>query len=263
MNLCTWKRVLHCATFLLVGLLLGSCGGKKLVLDPKTKSDSELYQMGQDFMKTKDYEKARDAFRVVFDNFPKSDYRILAKLGIADSYFQEGSITNYILATQEYQDFISLFPFSPKACYAQLQIGMCYFKQVEKPDRDQTNSRKALEEYRKVVDNYPDCEHYREAYDYLLKCYSRLAEHEYVIAHFYQRTGKPQAAVDRLKGILKAYPEPVLQPKFYFALGRSLQELQQFSESCSYYGILLEKWPNSEFTNDAKESSSKVCKQSS
>src|SRR5262249_3793773 len=144
----------------------------------------------------------------------------------------------------------------------QLQIGMCYYQQLEKPDRDQSNTRKALEEFRKVVDNYPDCEQYKTAYDYLIKCYTRLAEHEYMIAHFYQRTGRHQAAVDRLKGILKTYPESVHSAKIYYALGHSLEILHQNSESCSYFGMLLEKWPNSEYSQDAKSSSAKVCKQS-
>jgi outer membrane protein assembly factor BamD len=256
------KKITHFVILLAVGLLLNSCGPKKVSLDPKTKSDSQLYQIGVNALKNKDYQKARDAFRVVFDNFPKSDYRILAKLAYADAYYQEGGISNFILAAQEYQDFISLFPFSPKACYAQLQTGMCYFQQFEKPDRDQTNTKKALDEFRKVVDNYPNCEQYKQAQEYVIKSYSHLAEHEYIIAHFYQRTGKHQAAVDRLKGILKDYPESVYQPKMYYALARSLEHIRQNSESCTYYQTLVQKWPKSEFSADAKAASARVCKSS-
>jgi len=245
---------------LIVFSSLTACGGKKLGLDPKNHSDSELYEVGLKYLKDEDYEKAREAFKVVFENFPKSDYRILAKLGYADSYFQQESEANYLLAIQEYQDFISLFPFSPKACYAQLQIGMCYYGMVEKPDRDQTNTRRALDEFRKVVDTYPDCEQYQQAYDHLLKCYSRLAEHEFLIAQFYQKTGRHGAAVDRIKGLLKAYPESIYQAKFYFVLAHSLQELGQSSESCAYYELLLGKWPQTEFTSDAQEEKAKVCR---
>ena len=81
--------------------------------------------------------------RLVFDNFPKSEYRILAKLGYAESFYKEGGDGNWILAISEYQDFITQFPFSPKAAYAQYQIGACYYQMMEKPDRDQTNTRKA------------------------------------------------------------------------------------------------------------------------
>src|SRR5262249_7876138 len=159
-------------------------------LDPNKKSDSELYQLGQQYMEKKDYSKARDAFKVVFENFPKSDNRILAKLGYADAYYKEGGDANWLLAISEYQDFISLFPFSPKAEYAQTMIGMCYYKMMEKPDRDQTNSKKAVDEFRKVVDNYPNGQYYKEAYAKLVECYGRLAQHDYLIARYYDRTGK-------------------------------------------------------------------------
>ena len=239
-------------------VIVAACGEKKVSLDPKAQSDKQLYEIGLNHLKEEHYEQAREAFRVVFDNFT-SEYRILAKLGYADSYFQQSTEPNYLLAIQEYQDFISLFPFSQKACYAQLQIGNAYFKMVEKPDRDQTTTRKALDEYRKVVDNYPNCEHYKQAYENLVHCYALLAEHEFLIARFYQKTGKHGASVDRLKGILKAYPESVYQPKFYYHLAESLQELAQYNESCSYYNTLLEKWPSSEFTGDAQSAKTEVC----
>jgi outer membrane protein assembly factor BamD len=247
---------------ILLLLILGivSCGPKKVTIDPKTKTDAEIYQMGQDFTKKKDYDKAREAYRTVFESFPQSDYRIPAKLGIADSYFSESREANWLLAYQEYQDFISLFPFSPKACYAQLRMGQSYFRMSEKPDRDQSNTKKATEEFRKVVDNYPNCEQYKEAYDNLLKAYLRLAEHEYGIGFYYHRTHRNGAAVDRIKGLLKTYPESVYQPKYYFTLAQSLEKLEQFSESCTYYNTLIEKWPQSEYASKAKEGRTRVCK---
>jgi len=246
------------ALILIFGAL--SCGPKKVLIDPKTKTDAEIYQIGLDYMKHKDYDKAREAFRTVFESFPQSDYRIPAKLGIADSYYSESSEANWLLAYQEYQDFISQFPFSPKACYAQLRMGQCYLRMSEKPDRDQTNTRKASEEFHKVIDNYPNCEQYKEAYDDLLKSYSRLAEHEYVIGFYYHRTNRDGATVDRIKGLLKTYPESIYQPKYFYTLAQALQKLEQDAESCTYYNTIIEKWPESDYARKAKEARARVCK---
>jgi outer membrane protein assembly factor BamD len=245
---------------LLLAWLPVACGGKKINLDPKKMSDKQLYETGLAEMKKGDYAQARDALKIVYESFPQSEYRILARIEYADSYYKEGGMANYILAIQEYQDFISLFPFSPKAEYAQFMVGMCYYQMIEKPDRDQTQTRKALDEFRKVVDTYPNGQYYHKAYEYLLKCYSHLAEHEYLIARYYERTGRYQAAIDRLKGLLKAYPESVHEPKFIYSLAHSLQELHQFNESCTLYDQLLQKWPTSELAGDAKENKVKVCK---
>ncbi|PWT90134.1 MAG: hypothetical protein C5B54_07700 [Acidobacteria bacterium] len=246
---------------ILFALPFVSCHHKKKesIFDVGKKSDSELYQLGQQYMAKKNWPKARDTFKVVFENFPKSDYRILSKLAYADCYYKEGGDANYLLAITEYQDFISLFPFSPKAEYAQFQVGMSYYHMMERADRDQTNTHKALDEFRKVLDNYPKGEHYQEAYDKLLSCYTRLADHDYGIAHYYERTGKYGAAVERVKALLKAYPEAVHSSAHYYTLAHSLEELRQYPESCSYYAKILEKWPKSDEASNAKSHESKVC----
>ena len=205
------KMKLKITAVLISTLILFACGPKNLEFDPSKQTDSQIYQQGEKLLEEEDYVKAREAFRVVFDNFPQSDYRILAKLGYANSYYLEGDASSFILAATEYQDFISLFPFSPKAAYAQFQIGMCYFQMAEKPDRDQTNTRKALEELRKVVDNYPNSDYYKPAYEKLIETYSLLAEHEYYIARYYSRTGKPKAVIERLKGLIKDLPRNRIQ----------------------------------------------------
>jgi len=236
-----------------------SCGPKKFDLDPKKNSDKQIYEAGVEYLKKGDNAQAREAFKTVFENFPKSDYRILAKIAYADSYYKEGTDANYLLAINEYQDFISLFPFSPKAEYAQVQIGMCYYHMMEKPDRDQTNTKKALEEFKKGTENYPKGSYYRSAYNRMMDCYSRLAEHDFLIARFYYRTSKYQASVDRLKDLLKTYPSAIYQPKYYYFLASALEKSNQSKESCSYFATLLEKWPTSEFTKDARSSQAKIC----
>jgi outer membrane assembly lipoprotein YfiO len=249
---------------LVFGILLltvVSCAKKPMRLDPSKQTDQQIYQMGVGDLKDKNYAKAREAFRTVFESFPKSDLRIDAKIGIGDSYFREGGTANFLLAIQEYQDFVSLFPFSPKAEYAQLQTGLCYSKMVEKPDRDQTNTRKALDEFKKVVDNYPNGAYFDKATEELKATYSRLADHEYMIAQFYARTGKHAAAIDRLKGLLKSFPESIYKPEYYYDLAGQLKELGEDAESCSYYGMLIEKWPNSGYAVKAEKSRPEVCRQ--
>lgn len=247
-----------CLAMLLASSIF-SCSAHQGDLDPAKQSDSQLYQIGVQALKEGDKLQARQAFKVVFDSFPKSEYRILAKLGYADSFYYEGNDPNYLIAIQEYQDFISLFPFSPKAEFAQFQIGMCYFNMTEKPDRDQTNTRKALEEFKKVTDNYPKGSYYKNAYDKIIETYSRLAEHDFLIGKFYQRTGRLHAAVERYKGILSSFPEKVYQPHYYYHLAQSLEEMGQTKEACTYYSQLLEKWATSEFTSDAQPAKARVC----
>ena len=72
--------------------------------------------------------------------YPDSVYASKAKLGIADSYFRDKDSASLIMAAAEYQEYVNLYPYSPDAVYAKHQIGMCYFKQMKKPERDQPNT---------------------------------------------------------------------------------------------------------------------------
>lgn len=252
------KKNLIC---LWVFLLTLACAHKQAPLDATRQSDTEIYQIGLKHMEAKDYEKAREAFKVVFDNFPKSENRILAKIEYADSYFFEGTDASFLLAIQEYQDFISLFPFSPKAEYAQFQIGVCYFHMTEKSDRDQTNTHKSVEEFRKVLDNYQNGQYFQQATDRLVVCYGKLADHEFQIARYYLHTSRYLAAVDRIKAMFQTYPESVQKAEHYMVIAEALEKGKQEAESCAYYDKVVQKWPQSEQVKDAKEGMQRVCRE--
>jgi len=150
------KKYARALTISLLCIIISfGCGGKKTEISPDVaSSDEALFKLGEKFIK-KDPEKARLYFRQVIDSFPKSFYAQQAKLAIADSYFKKGDEGNMILAASEYREFISLFPYSPSAPHAQYQIAMTYYKKVLKPGRDQTKTRQALAEFKKVLTNYP------------------------------------------------------------------------------------------------------------
>ena len=135
---------------ILIGL---DCRKKEAALSPDiSSSDEALYKLGEEYLE-KDVEKARLYLRQVIDSFPKSFYAQRAKLAIADSYFSKGDEGSMIIASSEYREFISLFPLSPSAAYAQYQIGMTFYKKVLKPGRDQTRTKQALVELKKVISN--------------------------------------------------------------------------------------------------------------
>jgi len=59
-------------------------------------------------------------------------------------------------AIQAYKDFGIFFPMMEEAAYAQLQVAMTHYKQMEKPDRDRTHVRAAEEEFQVFLSKYPN-----------------------------------------------------------------------------------------------------------
>src|SRR5207245_2892824 len=110
---------------------------------------------GQKALEKHQYEAARQHFKRIIDGFPQSEYGPAARLALGDSYFQEGGTASYILAVAGYREFLTIYPSHPRSDYAQFQIGECYFKQRNSPDRDQTPTHNALEEYQRLLELYP------------------------------------------------------------------------------------------------------------
>ena len=88
------------------------------------------------------YTEAVETFQSIIDNYPYSEYAILAELAIADSYFEE---EKYEEALSYYRDFADLHPQNEKVPYAIYRSALCHARRVESPIRDQTATRQALD----------------------------------------------------------------------------------------------------------------------
>lgn len=230
-----------------------ACKKKTLQIDPEiASSDEALFRTGEQFIK-KDPEKARLYLRQVIDSFPKSFYAQRAKLAIADSYFHQGDEGSMILAASEYRDFITTFPLSPSAPYAQHQIALSYFKKTLKPGRDQTKTEQALLEFKRLITDYPLSDEAKEAREKVKVCEEYLAAHTLSIGKLYYKRRAYPAAISRLKDILTNYPTYSGLDQVFFVLGDSYFKMDQIEESVPYYTKLISDYPESKFTKKAQE----------
>jgi outer membrane protein assembly factor BamD len=237
-----------------------NCGKKDTELTPEVaSSDEALFKLGEKYQK-KDPEKARLYFRHVIDSFPKSFYAQQAKLAIADTYFRKGDEGSMILASSEYREFIQLFPYSPRAAYAQYQIGMTYYKKVLKPGRDQTKTRQALAEFKKVITNYPLSEEAKSAQEKIEDCEERLAEHNSEIGRFYYKRSAFRAATDRLTEIITTFPNYSKMDEVYFYLADSYFKWNKVDQSIPYFTKLITDFPKSKYAEKAQKKMSEINK---
>src|SRR3954451_18807284 len=119
-------------------------------------------------------------------------------LRVADTYYEQGDAVNLVEAQYKYRDFINRYPGSDRADYAMLQIAMCSYKQMERPDRDQQKTREASEKFRDMIAAFPRSALRPEADKRYQDVLDRLAKHEHMIARFYIKRRSYNAAVQRL-----------------------------------------------------------------
>lgn len=198
--------------FLLGAALLLAAGCKnKSVKNPLASVDSKqpdkvLFDRAMGAMQSRKYDVARLSLQTLINTYPDSEFVARAKLAIGDSWYAEGGSAAYAQAENEYKDFITFFPNMPEAAEAQLRVADIHFKQMEKADRDYTHAKRAEDEYRQVLLQYPDSKLADQARVRLLEVQEVLADREYRIGRFYYMRGSWAAAIARLKSVTDTYP---------------------------------------------------------
>ncbi|MEW6387278.1 MAG: outer membrane protein assembly factor BamD [Thermodesulfobacteriota bacterium] len=171
---------------------------------PEDKPPETMAQEGIKQLKKKNYLDAIDTFEKLRDRYPYSDQAMLAQIKLADAYFYQ---KKYDEALQAYKDFEKLHPTNPAVPYCIYRQGLCYYRQRSTIDRDQTFTLKALEEFRRLKQKYPQDENVPKAEKFFSQCRSDLAEHEYYVATFYFKTKHYAASLERFQILAQEYPE--------------------------------------------------------
>lgn len=213
----------------------------------------QVFQLGEDQFAKKKYQRARQYYSHVYETFPNDPLGRRALLRVADTYYQQGDAVNLVEAQYKYRDFINRYPGSDRADYAMLQIAMCSFKQMERPDRDQQKTREALEKFNDVLKTYPRSPLRPEMDKRVQDVLDRLARHDHIIATFYIKRHSFNAAVQRLNGIVEAYPNYAERDGVFYDLGVALSGLGRTAEARLYFERVLSEFPQSTYAGKAKQ----------
>ncbi len=168
--------------------------------------DKQLYDKAMVAINKGHYEVARLDLQTMLSTYPDSEYQMRAKLAFADSWYREGGSGALAQAETEYHDFIIFFPNAPEAAEAQMRIGDIYFKQMDRPDRDYTKVVHAQDEYRNMLNQYPDSALIPEAKQKLREVQEVLGQRETGIGDHYARHENWVAAIARYQTVVDTYP---------------------------------------------------------
>jgi outer membrane protein assembly factor BamD len=270
----------HNSKVLFLALLLTltvACTNKKSV-NPlanvgSKQPDKVLFDRAMDAMKHNRFDVARMTLQTLINTYPDSEFVARAKLAVADSWYAEGGSTAMQQAEIEYKDFRTFFPNMPEAAEAQLKVANIHYEEMEKPDRDYTHAMKAEEEYRALIQDYPDSKLVPRAKQRLREVQEVLAEREFEIGKFYYLRLAYPAAIARLKTLVDRYPLYSGADQALFLLGQSYEaEINairkngrigevtkgkliedQTKQAAEAYGRIIRRYPAMDRAVDAKE----------
>ena len=201
---------------------------------------------------------AEPAFEEVKRKYPYSRFAALSELRAADCRYRQGK---YAEAIQSYQQFIRYHPSHEEVPYAHFQVATGHFEQtpsdwlLEPPayERDQRFTRDALRLLRRFILNYPEHPLVARAQQLVTQSVELLADHELYVANFYLDRDAPEAAVGRLRTLLRSYSGASQAPDALLLLGRTYRTLERTSEAQTAYRELLTRFPKSAQAERARE----------
>lgn len=231
---------------LLLIILTAGCSGKS---QPTPEQDAmKSFKSAERLLEQGLWEDAINAWEQVRDSYYTPELSMLAELKIADTYFIS---ERYSEAALSYKEFLRRYPDDFRAPTVLFRLGQSYYRQILSRDRDQTNTRQALNTFEEFLSRYPDDPNADQAAQLALRARTRLADHEVYVGRFYLQRKEYQAAIQRLESILDTFPDYYFRDEALFFLGRAYIGVGKTDQAQQVLEQLVEDFPTSDYRDNA------------
>jgi outer membrane protein assembly factor BamD len=196
------------------------------------------------------YQDAIDKFQDIIDNYPYSEYAVLAELRIADAHFAQ---QRWDEALNYYRDFAQLHPDHEKVPYTMLRTALCHERQSEKSVRDQTQTREAVAALDQLILYYPNAAETAEAEELWKKLRRKLAKQALTVGDFYFEREEYQSAANRYRSVIDEFPGLGLDADALYKLGLAYSRMNRDDDARELFEVILENYPASNIADAARD----------
>jgi outer membrane protein assembly factor BamD len=211
----TFPAGLTCVLFAAALVTASGCSGFLRPAPTPLLPPDELYSQGESFLEKKQYLEARESFRKIVERHPNSNYAPRARFLIGEAFYREPEFDK---AIKEFEIFLAFYPRHQIADLVQYRLAMSYYDQLKPIEQDQGLTAKALDQFKKLVKEYPDSRYATDALAKIDICRGKLAQKEVWVATYYFNQGNASAARQRLEFVLKEYPRTLVIPETLYTL---------------------------------------------
>jgi outer membrane protein assembly factor BamD len=238
---------LRMAAAIALALTVGACASAKDEVD-NTVSADQLYNEGLVQLQAGKRADAVKKFDDVDRLHPYSQLSKQALLMQAYTQFERGAFTDAISAGQR---FVTLYPSSPDAAYAQYIVAESLYQQIPDVSRDQAQTAKALAAYGELVEKYPNSPYAEDGRKKVLNVRDQLGGKEMDIGRFYLRKHQYLAAINRFKIVVSQYQTTRHVEEALARLVECYYAMGVVSEAQTAAAVLGHNFPDSQWYKDS------------
>jgi outer membrane protein assembly factor BamD len=180
----------------------------------RNRSAQSLYDDAKAKMRSGNYNVATETLSALDSRFPFGPLSNQVQLDLIYGYYKTGK-TDEALATID--RFTRLNPNHSDVDYAlymrgltNMEVDSNLFQElvgIDRSDRDPSNSRQAFNDFRRLIEKFPNSKYSADAQKRMLHIKSRLAKYEIAIARYYMRRDAYVAAANRGRFVIEHYPD--------------------------------------------------------
>ena len=174
----------------------------------------QLYERAKQSMEVGNFSAAAQTLSALDSRYPFGPLSHQVQLDLIYSYYKSGKNEETIATIDR---FIRLNPNHSDVDYAYYMRGLTNMEadsnlfqelmNIDRTDRDPSMSREAFEDFRRLIQQYPESKYAVDARTRMLHIKDRLARYEIAIARFYMRRQAYVAAANRGRYVLEHFPD--------------------------------------------------------
>jgi outer membrane protein assembly factor BamD len=216
----------------------------------KPGSANEYFDVASQDLRQGAYTQAVENYRNLLDEYPFSEYSEEAELKIGIAHYKNGSCPE---ATAAFTDFQRRHPTSPHLPLVGYLLGQCAEEQMRPSDRDQSASQNAHAYYQALIQQHPTSPYAELARDRLERCRETLADHELLVAGFYEKHKNEKAAETRLLDLVNRFNDTDVAGDALLQLGELYRREQQTDKAVLAFAAIKYHHPDHDAARKADE----------
>jgi outer membrane protein assembly factor BamD len=219
----------------------------KTVIEPDVPA-SKVYDQGLAKLSNGAPADAAKKFTDLGTQYPGSDW---ARKGLLMTTYAQYTAGSYDDAQTSAERYVKQYPKSDEAAYALYLEASSYYAQILDISRDQDRAAKALELFKKVVQDYPKSEYVADAKFKIQVTTDQLAGKEMSIGRFYLNRRNYTAAINRFRAVLTNFQTTRHAEEALYRLTEAYMGLGITDEAQTAAAVLGHNFPDGDWYKNA------------